>query len=325
MQTTTPPVSSLNIQSHANWLDYSITQTGLNRLLRYIRPPHFNILRTKRHGYSDCRFRIIHPALAVVLALFSTSANAESGAWHPRFYGETGGILRFPNTLQTPDRANAIGVTWIKESVDLYKTAKTSFNLVAQGTYSRDTKPFVWNNSVTFGIGAELTIKLTDYLKLKAIARHDWYIQSDGVKKEANRYYLNYSFFKNWLRDGVKLDEKYRRVNYILTINGALAFPSSLNNGDNNVLLTSIAELSMILRAKEKKISVIPYANIDFSMDRDANNYNNKLAPAIGLKIRYPLKKGQILLGASYGADFRWIDGTREFGSSIFLKWNKGW
>jgi hypothetical protein len=325
MQIMTSPVFILSLESQANRMDYSITQTGLTRFLKYIRAQNLDILWNMRRGYRKRHFRIIHPALVAVLALYSSSASAADGAWRPRFYGETGGTLRFPNTLQLPDRLNAIGVTWIKGRFELYKTARSSFNLVAQGTYSRDTKPFVWNNSVTYGLGAELSVKLTENLRVKAIARHDWYIQSDGVKKESTRYYLNYSFFKNWLRDEVKLDEKYRRVNYILAINGSLAVPSSLNIGDNNVLLTSTAELLTILRAKEKKISFTPYAKIDFSMDRDGNNYNNKVVPSVGLTIRYPLEKGQVLLGASYGADFRWIDGTRELGPSIFLKWNKGW
>jgi len=259
----------------------------------------------------------------LLLVLGSTSTSAASGALHPRFYGETGGFIKFPNSLQIPDRANAIGIAWIKGGVSLYNTAKSSLNLVAQGTYSRDSKPFVWNNSVTLGIGAEFRLKLTDHLNVSAIARHDWYVQSDGVRKDSNRYFVNYSFFKNWPRDGVKLDQKFRRVDYIFTSNGALAFPSSLDYRNNNILLTAGAELSMILRAKEKKISLIPNVIISFSIYRYAYNYNNKLVPTIGIKIRYPLEKGQILLGTNYGTDFRWIDNTRNSGFSIFLNWNK--
>lgn len=266
---------------------------------------------------------------AVLLAIASFGSHHASAETSPtsrlKFGGATGGILRAPNTNQDLDEGNAFGEAWIKLDAELWRRGNTVLKAYTLANYVRDTKPYAYNNTAKIGAGLSLAMRPNDNLELTFSARHDWFKElSTPTRRQGWRFAVDYYYYKRWEKnEPARVMNLTHRAN-VLKSYGTLASPGSLVPKDRNVVLTLGAEYSGEYQLPNSELLVIPFVDAHFSWDKDGNNYNNKIIPAIGLKMRKPLKHGEIFWGVKYEVDYRWVDNTVDTGPMIFAGWYKG-
>jgi hypothetical protein len=69
----------------------------------------------------------------------------------------------------------------------------------------------------------------------------------------------------------------------------------------------------------------VPFADLHLGWDRDGNGYNTKVIPAVGIKLRNPIRNGELFAGINIEADYRPISGSLSTGPMIFAGWYRGW
>jgi hypothetical protein len=251
---------------------------------------------------------------------FAALAEPES-----RFSGATGGIVRFPNSNQAEDSGNLFGEAWLKLGYSLHKTQKGNLSVYALGNFVADSKPYAYNNTAKAGLGLSYSLQVNDALNLTFSARHDWFRErGNDVRRRGMRYAIDYYFYKYWPSDAGETMFNLPSRATIFKSYGTLAYPGSLIEGDDNVVLTLGGELSRDLTLKNSKWLVSPFVDADFAWDFDRNNYNNKIILGAGVKARFPLEKGEFFAGAKLQSDYRWINETIDIKPRLFLGWYKG-
>lgn len=272
--------------------------------------------------------RVYTVFLSLLLALTAAGASAQENELSERrlkFGGATGGILRAPNTNQDLDENNAFGEAWIKGDVELWRKGETVAKAFILANYVRDTKPFAYNNTTKAGIGLSLAMRPHKNIELTFSARHDWFKElTSPVRRQGWRFAIDYYYYKRWEQTEPKNFGNLSKRANVLKSYGTLASPGSLIAGDNNVVLTVGGEYSSEYQFPNSDLLLVPFVDTHFSWDKDQNNYNNKLIPAVGVKIRKPLDKGELFFGVKYEADYRWVDKTMDTGPMIFAGWYKG-
>jgi hypothetical protein len=262
-------------------------------------------------------------ALMAVLLPFSAPLAAEG--LNDRISGATGGILRSPNDLQPENDGNLFGEAWAKFAFSLMKTEKTDTALFVLGNGVADSQGFSYNNTVKIGVGLSHSIQFNESLNVTLSGRYDWYKQSaTGERREGLRLATNYYFYRRWEAAPDDRMLGLKRTATVLKSYGTLAYPGSLVDGDNNLVLTLGGELSADLDLPATEWILTPFADFDFAWDKDQNNYNNKFVTGIGAKLRYPLEKGEIFAGVRFSSDYRWIDRTFDTGPVAYVGWYKG-
>ena len=242
-----------------------------------------------------------------------------------RFSGATGGILRFPNTNQDKDSGNSFAEAWIKSDIELYQSNDTRFKAFVLANYVRDSKPFAYNNTQKSGVGLSLSTRVGKHLELTFSARYDWFRELETTtEREGMRYAIDYYYYRYWPdQEGKSLWGMEKRANVFKSY-GTLEYKGSLIKGDDNVVLTVGGEYSTDYAFDDSKWLFVPFVDMHFSWDVDQNNYNNKIIPAVGAKLRRPVEKGEIFVGVKLEADYRWVDGTLDTGPMVFAGWYKG-
>lgn len=262
----------------------------------------------------------------LMMAVANAPALADSSS-KPRlkFGGATGGIIRAPNTNQDLDKGNAFAEAWLKLDVELWRQGDTVLKAFVLGNYVRDTKPFAYNNTTKGGVGISLATRPNDNLEITFSARYDWFRENKtAVRRQGWRCAIDYYYYKRWEQTEPKMFAGMSKRANVLKSYGTLAYPGSLIPGDKNVVLTLGAEYSAEYQIPDSKLLFIPFIDTHFSWDNDGNNYNNKLIPAVGVKLRKPIKNGEIFFGVKYEVDYRWVDKTVRTGPMIFAGWYKG-
>ncbi len=266
-------------------------------------------------------------SLVVILTLWSTTFAKSDEEAKPKlkFSGATGGIVRFPNTNQEEDRHNAFAEAWIKADVELWRRDNTVLRAYVLGNYVRDTKPYDYNNTTKAGIGLSLSARPHDDLEVTLSARHDWFGELDSTtRREGWRVAIDYYYYKYFEAKEPRLFWGMTKRANVLKSYGTLEFPGSLVRGDDNLVLTLGAEYSADYVIPDSSLLMVPFVDVNFAWDVDANNYNNKLIPSIGVKMRKPLERGEIFWGVRYEVDYRWVENTVDTGPMVFLGWYKG-
>jgi hypothetical protein len=257
--------------------------------------------------------------ILTILTLAST-ALAESP-----FGGATGGILRFPNTNQDKDSGNGFGEAWIKLNATLWSNGDTKLQAYGLANYVRDTKPFAYNNTKKAGLGVYLSTRLGEHLHLGFSARHDWFEELfTPTRREGWRYAIDYYYYRYVPAETQKTLWGMSKTANVFKSYGTLESPGSLQSGDDNVVLSIGGEYSTDYSIPDSELIFVPFVDMHFTWDADGNNYNNKIIPAIGAKLRYPVTKGEIFFGVKYEVDYRWQKDTLDKGPMIFLGWYKG-
>ncbi|OOY10900.1 hypothetical protein BMG00_17240 [Thioclava marina] len=265
--------------------------------------------------------RVLILSLLALGAAPPAFAFAEGSRWH----GATGGIVRFPNDAQPQEAGNLFAEAWVKLGYRIYKTDKLDLSLFALGNHVMDSAGQPWNNSNKLGLGLSLSWQVSDALNVTFSARHDWYRErGTGEKRNGPRYAIDFYYYRYWAAAPDKFMFGLSQSGTVFKSYGTLAYPGSLVEKDRNLVLTLGAELSRDLVIPDSKWIVSPFVDIDFSWDSDRNEYNNKLIPGVGVKLRYPLKHGEIFAGARLAADYRPVSGTTSVKPGLFLGWYKG-
>jgi len=261
--------------------------------------------------------------LGLLFACLSTPARADS--LPDRFSGATGGILRIPENLQPKNAGNLFGEAWGKLSYELDRTDRAVTSLLALGNFVADTKGLSYNNTAKIGLSLSHSIQVNDGLNVTLSARYDWFVErGTDVRRSGNRFAADYYYYKRWEADPGEMAFGLPKIATAFKSYGTLAYPGSLEEGDDNIVLTLGGELSTDLDLPDTDWVLSPLADFDFSWDKDRNGYNNKIVPGIGVKVRYPLEYGEIFAGVRLSADYRPIKGTVETGPSVFFGWYKG-
>lgn len=259
------------------------------------------------------------------LGLLLSTIPSNAGALPDGFSGATGGIVRTPENLQPKNDGNLFGEAWAKLAYELDRGEDTVTSIFTLGNFVADSKGFGYNNTAKIGIGLSHSIQVNDALNVTFSARHDWFAErGSNVRRSGIRLAVDYYYYKRWdARPGEKFLGK-PRIATIFKSYGTLAYPGSLEKGDDNLVLTIGGELSADLDLNGTDWILTPFTDFDLSWDKDQNGYNNKIVPGFGLKLRYPLEHGEIFAGARLSADYRPIEGTLEAGPTLFFGWYKG-
>lgn len=258
---------------------------------------------------------------ASLLVTGATAAIAEDA----RFHGATGGILRFPNSNQTEDNENLFGEAWLKLAYTLLKTQKGKLSVYTLGNFVADTKPYAYNNTAKIGLGLSYSYQVNDALNLTFSARRDWFRERNTpVRRSAAKYEITYYYYRYWAADADDTMFGLPRKAWTFKSYGTLAYPGSLERNDENIVLTFGGEYATDLAIGESKWLLTPFLDLDFAWDKDGNNYNNKIVPGLGAKIRRPIKKGEFFVSLRVQADHRWKAGTTDVKPGIHFGWYKG-
>ena len=250
---------------------------------------------------------------------------AGPGAWPLKFGGATGGIFRFPNTNQDLDEGNAFAEAWLKADAELWRKGDTSLKAYVLANYVRDSEPYAYNNTKKAGIGVSLSTRIGDHLELILSARHDWFAELyTATRRSGIRVALDYYYYRYTEAPKPQALWGLDRRATVLKSYGTLESPGSLVRGDDNVVLTLGVEYSAEFARPEGRLLVVPFVDTHFAWDKDGNNYNNKLIPAVGVKVRYPVDKGELFAGVKLEADYHWVNQTLDVGPMLFAGWYKG-
>ena len=260
---------------------------------------------------------------ALALMILGGAAAAETEP--KRFTGATGGIVRSPHDLQPHNDGNLFGEAWVKLAYEVHRTERSVTALYGLGNFVADTTGFAYNNTAKIGFGVTHSVQYTDALNVTYSARYDWHTERHtGVDKSGLRLAADYYYYKRW--EGEEGNQMFGlpKAATVFKSYGTLAYPGSLELDDNNVVVVVGGEYSADLELPDTDWLLTPFADFDLSWDKDRNNYNNKVAPSIGVKMRYPLEGGEIFGGVRLAADFRPIDDTFDTGPQVFFGWYKG-
>lgn len=263
-------------------------------------------------------------ATAAALMLSAPLALAKDTDRTSPFSFSTGGGLRYPNTVQDKDGDNFFASGWLKAQAEFYKSDKAEFGAVIIGSLATDSKGFNWNNNARLGFGAYYKIRPAKGLSVTFNLRQEYYGEYSSSKRRNGLYAsINYYYFKSFkpTSDFNILGMQYTGAE--LKSYGAIKYPGSLKDGDSNVTLKLGLEYGLKLAVPNSKLLVVPYASINLAADLDGNNYNNKVRPAVGFRVKYPLEKGSLFVGINAEADYRPINGTTDFGVQIAAGWYK--
>ena len=264
-------------------------------------------------------------ALALCGAVVLGLAAPQPAVAEIRFPGATGGILRFPNTNQDEDKGNAFAEIWVKQGVEVWQSGSTKLQFFYLGNVVKDSHPYPWNNSIKHGLGVQLSTRPSDHLELTFSARHDWYREfSSGIKKSGWKLAIDYYYYRYFPKEG-ELWGMPHKANVFKSY-GTLAWPGSLEPGDDNLVLTLGGEYSAEYGlGKTGKWLFVPFVDFHMAWDKDQNNYNNKYIPAAGIKLRKPFPTGELFAGIKIEVDHRPVAGTTHVGPMIFAGWYRGW
>lgn len=213
-------------------------------------------------------------AVAVALAVPTATQARDLGE---RFSGATGGILRYPNDLQPESDGNLFGEAWLKAGLSLYKTAKTDTAIYTLANVVGDKVGYSYNITAKIGIGLSHSIQFNDALNVTLSARYDWYKPREtDVRRKGFRYAIDYYYYKRWEAGPDAQLFGLSKTATVFKSYGTLAYPGSLVEGDDNLVLTIGGELSVDYDLADTKWILTSFADFDIAWDRDQNNYNHK-------------------------------------------------
>lgn len=240
--------------------------------------------------------------------------------------GATGGILRFPNNNQTEEDNNGFAEAWLKMGVQFQQTGTTRVQVFYLGNLERDTKAFSWNNTTQHGVGLQISTRPTDHLELTFSARYDWSLELDsGRRKQGWRPAINYYYSRHFKQNGTLFVGQPYSANVLRSF-GTLEFPNSIDETDDNFVLSIGSEYSAEIQLDEGgNFLLAPLVNLQLGWDSNQNNYNTKIIPAIGVKVRKPLVTGEFFTGIKIEVDYRPVAGTTDIGPIIYSGWYYSW
>ena len=260
--------------------------------------------------------------VATIAACFLTPAAAEEKKQKIEF--STGGTFRYPNTVQEKDSKNVFASGWIKGDIKLGKSEKSEYGLIAIGSAALDSEGFNWNNNTRLGFGAYYKLRPMKGLSVTFNLRQEYYREFSSSKKESAAYAsLSYYYFKSFDPKSEAPFLGLTRKGAELKSYGSIKYPGSLQKNDKNVTFNMGIEYAAKLAIPDTKLSIMPYASLNLAGDIEKKGYNNKIRPALGLRLKYKLDGGSIYAGLNAEADHRPIEGTTNSKLQLTAGWYK--
>jgi len=263
--------------------------------------------------------------LALILCVTSISAPLMAASFKlPKPSYVTGGSIKFPYSLQPGDRNNVYFETFIKASLPIWKSKKSKLSVFVKGFYSKDSQLLTFNNRSKVSVGISYSRKLYKTFSVTATLKYDYdYGPLSHKAKSGLRVNLSYFYYKSWWRNMPGNQKGWFRQKSWARAWGVLTFPESLDAGNHNLAFITGLEVATTFVRPKGKLQYVPFAELTFAHDTYKLSFNNKVIPAVGFKFRYPIKGGEINLGVKYVIDRRWIKGTTEYGTVVFVGWYK--
>lgn len=262
--------------------------------------------------------------IAFLFIALCISPLAASDFKFPKTKTVTAGRIVSPYSLQPGDVGNTYFETFYRISLPIWKNKKAKVSIFMGGFYSRDSLYLTYNNKNKISVGVSYNRKLRKNLNLVASLQYDRdYRPLSATVKSGIRAKVSYFYYKSWWRN-IPTDHKgwFRQKSWIKNW-GQLTYPENLNVGNSNLTFETGAEIATGFVRPNRKLQYVPFVEINFAKDSYHLSFNNKLIPAIGFKLRRPVKNGEIRLGVKYAIDHRWIRGTTRHGTVFFGGWYK--
>jgi hypothetical protein len=242
----------------------------------------------------------------------------------PKITTVTSGRVLSPYSLQPGDDGNTYYEAFYKIGLPIWKNKKSKIVVFLSGFYSRDSLYLTFNNKSKLSFGISYGRKIHKNLNLRASLQHDRdYRPLSGAVKSGVRAKLSYFYYKSWWRN-MPTDHKgwFRQKSWVKNW-GQFIYPESLEVGNTNLAFATGAEIATGFVRAGRKLQYVPFAEVNFAKDSYQLSFNSKIIPAVGFKLRRPVKNGEIRLGVKYAVDRRWTKGTTRSGTVFFGGWYK--
>lgn len=107
-----------------------------------------------------------------------------------------------------------------------------------------------------------------------------------------------------------------------------LTFPAGVaGTEEKNVTLQGKFEqgIDWLKLGEDKKWTLNTYVSLGYSVDKDKLDYNNKVVPAVGVKLTRSFDNGVIDIGVQLIHERRWISGSSGTGVQAYGSYWFGW
>lgn len=264
--------------------------------------------------------------LSVLLAISTAPSYAKPSWKFPKFETITGGIVRYPNSLQAGENTNGYGEGFIKISLPVWTVNKTKLSVFFRNFYNRDTKQYDWNNRSKYAAGLNIEHKFSKKLSANISVAYEWdYRLGSGALKTGVRANANYFYYdSHWRNKSSDHTGKWFLQNSWFKTWGSLTFPESLERGNSNISFITGGEVAWAFVRNNKKLQYVPFAEFTIAIDSYGLKANNKIIPAAGFKLRKSIKGGEMTIGFKVLVDHRWSKSTTKAGIGVFAGWYKG-
>jgi hypothetical protein len=108
---------------------------------------------------------------------------------------------------------------------------------------------------------------------------------------------------------------------------GVLMYPAGLTPAEKeNTLLAGRVEQGIDwFRFGDEQWKFNTYAALAYSVDNQGLDYNNKLTPAIGMKVSRTFESGVLDFGLQAIHERRWKTSASNSGAQVYVSWWFGW
>lgn len=290
--------------------------------------------RRQRHiplntiGRLPASIRLSCLAVLGILILVETTAPvlAQSILATPGF---TWGQLRAPSSRQEEEKNNEIVEGAINQGIDWLEVTKgVRLNSFVQLDFTRDTKKFDYNNKLKFAVGTQLNIALWDWGSLAIGGKYEWdrrYV-SDRTPKGAVGF-LNWYAARSWVPKIRVGTSRPLVLAYSVSTWGQFSYPSSQEVEEKrNAIVEGAIEGAADFWKKGERLVASGFASLDYKADTDEFDFNNKLEPALGARLRlHATQNAFVDLGAKLVNEYRFKTHRSEAGAIVFLNWAASW
>ncbi len=130
------------------------------------------------------------------------SSVAASDLVLPKFKTVTGGVIKFPYSLQPSDENNVYFETFHKISFPVWKARKSKITFFLRGFFSKDSHLLTFINRSKISFGVSYQRKLHKTFNVSASVKYDYdYRQLLNQKKTGVRANVSYFYYKSWWRN----------------------------------------------------------------------------------------------------------------------------
>lgn len=240
----------------------------------------------------------------------------------PKHTKTSSGFADYPHSLHSNQANNGYFNTNFKLSFPVLTYRKSEISIYFNGYYNADTYYTTWQNRNTLSIGVSYTNVISDSFRIVASIYYDWdTLIKTAQKQEGFRADVLYFYYKNYWRNLPNNQTGWFRQDSWIKAWGKLTYPENLTPDNKNYAFTTSIEFAVAFVRPNSKLQHVPYIDILVAKDKYKLLDNNKVIAGFGFKLRYPIKRGEIIFGTKYIIDHRWTTGQTKLGPTFFVSW----